>query len=82
MQYLGWWHSYNTAVSAALRMPKYRTKAKEIAVSRGLVGQRRRKGGKEEEEGILRTIVEENLDITYVQYTIYMEFTFTDHIWK
>ncbi len=24
IQYLGWWHSYNTAVTAALRMPRYK----------------------------------------------------------
>lgn len=23
VQYLGWWHSYHTAVTAALRMPRY-----------------------------------------------------------
>ncbi len=24
IQYLGWWHSYNTAITAALRMPRYK----------------------------------------------------------
>ena len=58
-------------MNAALKMPKYRTRAKEIAVSRGLIageGGRRRRGkeGKAEEEAILKTIIEENLNITYV----------------
>lgn len=66
MQYLGWWHSYQTALSAALKMPRYRSKAKEMAMARGLLGGRRRTGreGKEEEEAILREIVEENLNVT------------------
>lgn len=43
MQYIGWHHSYNTALNAALRMPMYRSKAKDIARERGLLD-RKRKG--------------------------------------
>lgn len=53
------------AVSAALRMPQYRARAKELATSRGLLrGKRRGTEAKAEDEAILRSIVEENLDIT------------------
>ena len=43
VQYIGWRHSYNTALSAALRMPQYRSRAKTIATQRGLLD-RKRKG--------------------------------------
>jgi len=33
---MAWWHSYNSAVTFALQMPKYRTRAKEIAKELGL----------------------------------------------
>ena len=33
---MAWWHSYNSAVTFALQMPKYRTKAKEIAREKGI----------------------------------------------
>ena len=42
-QYIGWSHSYNAALSAALRMPHYRTRAKGIARERGLLD-RKKKG--------------------------------------
>lgn len=47
-------------------MTQYRGRAKELAQSRGLLGNRRKSGkeGKAEEEAILRDIVEENLDVT------------------
>jgi DnaJ family protein C protein 25 len=67
IQYIGWHHSYNTALNAALRMPMYRSKAKDIARERGLLD-RKRKGVlkeelKAEEENTLRSILEENIDI-------------------
>jgi DnaJ family protein C protein 25 len=43
VQYIGWSHSYNAALSAALRMPHYRTRAKGIARERGLLD-RKKKG--------------------------------------
>jgi hypothetical protein len=47
-------------------MPQYRSRAKELAISRGLLGGKRRGGreAKEEEEAVLRTVVEENLNVT------------------
>ena len=47
-------------------MPQYRARAKELALSRGLLGGKRRGGreAKEEDEAILRGIVEENLNVT------------------
>lgn len=74
IQYISWWHSYQSAVHAALYMPKYRLRAKEMALSRGLIvdGGRKKRGGKEakaeakaEEDAILKSIVEENLNITW-----------------
>ena len=65
-QYLGWWHSYNTALNAALKMSKYRFQAKELAISRGLIageGNRKRRVGKAEEEAIIRSILGENLNV-------------------
>lgn len=75
MQYLSWWNSYRVAIDAALRMPQYRVRAKNIAQSRGLIAEdgnnRKKRGGgkdakewKAEEEAIIRSIVEENLNIT------------------
>ena len=60
------------AVDAAMRMPQYRMKAKEMALDRGLLtgdeGSRKKRGGakewKAEEEAIIRSIVEENLNVT------------------
>ena len=61
---------YNNAIKAALRMPSYRQKAKDIARERGLLSDRikRRKDtskeeAKAEEEEILRKIIEENLNV-------------------
>ena len=62
-------------MDAALKMPKYRIVAKDMALSRGLLegGGRKKKGGggggggkeaREEEEAILRSIIEDNLNIT------------------
>ncbi|CAI8050634.1 DnaJ homolog subfamily C member 25 [Geodia barretti] len=67
VQYIGWSHSYNAALSAALRMPHYRTRAKGIARERGLLD-RKKKGVlkedlKAEEEATLRSILEENIDV-------------------
>ena len=43
LQYLAWWHSYSSAITFALQMPKYRTKAKEIARERGLLDDHKKK---------------------------------------
>ena len=37
IQYLGWWHSYDRAIKAALVMPQYRTRAKQIAEKKRLL---------------------------------------------
>jgi len=60
------------AVDAAMRMPQYRVRAKDMALAKGLLtgdeGNRKKRGGakewKAEEEAIIRGIVEENLNVT------------------
>ncbi|XP_028394016.1 dnaJ homolog subfamily C member 25 homolog [Dendronephthya gigantea] len=68
LQYLHGWQRYNEAVSYALREPKYRNKAMNIALQEGLLnGVKKKKRPKdevkEEEENILRSVVERNVDI-------------------
>lgn len=70
IQYLGWWHSYNRAIKAALLMPQYRTRAKQIAEERRLLPLEKSKTKKvpkevvkNEEEAILWSILEDNLNI-------------------
>ncbi|CAB4021787.1 dnaJ homolog subfamily C member 25 homolog [Paramuricea clavata] len=68
LQYLHGWQRYNEAVSYALREPKYRNKAMGIALQEGLLNglkkkKRPKEEVKEEEENILRSVVERNVDI-------------------
>ncbi|KAL5480022.1 hypothetical protein EMCRGX_G023636 [Ephydatia muelleri] len=68
IQYISWMHSYNYAISAALRMPQYRMKAKNLATEQGLLTGEKKKGVSKEEqkasdEAILRSILEQNLSI-------------------
>ena len=59
VQYIGWHHSYNTALNAALRMPMYRSKAKDIARERGLLDRKRK--------GVLKVS-----SLKSIPYTLYM----------
>lgn len=69
LQYLHGWSRYNDAVNYALNMPKYRNKAMQRAKEEGLLNKQKKRGKrskeevKEEEEAILRKVVEESLDI-------------------
>lgn len=68
IQYISWMHSYNYAISAALRMPQYRMKAKSLATEKGLLSGERKKGVSKEDqkandEAVLRSILEQNLSI-------------------
>ena len=62
--------NYNAAISYLVMVPKYRIQAQEIARQEGLLGSETSKKGrgrkavsKQEEEAILRQIVEQKLDI-------------------
>jgi len=68
LQYLHGWSRYNEAVKYALTMPKYRNKAMQRAREEGLLnnlkkGKKTKEELKEEEESILREVVENSLDI-------------------
>ncbi|XP_071956689.1 dnaJ homolog subfamily C member 25-like [Antedon mediterranea] len=69
IQYYVWWARYNEAISQIMMVPKYRLKAMEMASSQGLLSKQKKKDKrtkeeiKEEENEILRKIVEENADI-------------------
>ncbi|CAF0876177.1 unnamed protein product [Adineta steineri] len=73
IQYYSQYSNYNTAINYLVTMPKYRIQAQEIARQEGLLGSpggesskknRGRKAiSKQEEEAILRQIVEQKLDI-------------------
>ncbi|KAM7451741.1 DnaJ subfamily C member 25 [Porites harrisoni] len=68
LQYLHGWSRYNEAVKYALTMPKYRNKAMQRAREEGLLnnlkkGKKSKEEIKEEEESILREVVENSLDI-------------------
>jgi len=69
-QYLSWMTSYNTAINYMVHNSKYRLAAKEEAKSRGLwVDKKKQKRLKtkeelkQEEEDLLRSIIEEKMDI-------------------
>nr|XP_039273249.1 dnaJ homolog subfamily C member 25-like [Styela clava] len=72
-QYISWMTSYNTALNYMLHNTKYRNMAKEEAKSRGLIleksAQRKKdkfktqEEKKEDENAILRKVIEENADI-------------------
>ncbi len=60
--------NYNAAINYLVTVPKYRIQAQDIARRGGLLGDsskknRGKKMNKQEEEAILKQIVEENLDI-------------------
>jgi len=60
--------NYNTAINYLVTVPKYRIQAQEIARQEGLLvdstkKNRGKKMNKQEEEAILRQIVEQKLDI-------------------
>ncbi len=61
--------NYNTAINYFVTIPKYRIQAQEIARQEGLLGESSKKNRgrkaitKQEEENILRQIVEQKLDI-------------------
>ncbi|EDO35598.1 predicted protein [Nematostella vectensis] len=67
--YLHGWSRYNEAVQYALSVPKYRNKAIQKAHEDGLLNGLRKRGKrskeemKEEEESILRSVVESSLEI-------------------
>lgn len=68
LQYLHGWSRYNEAVKYALTMPRYRNKAMQRAREEGLLthlkkGKRSKEELREEEESILRGVVENSLDI-------------------
>ncbi|CAH3030973.1 unnamed protein product [Pocillopora meandrina] len=68
LQYLHGWSRYNEAVKYALTMPKYRNKAMQRAREEGLLnnlkkGKKSKEEFREEEESILRGVVENSLDI-------------------
>ncbi|XP_074617015.1 dnaJ homolog subfamily C member 25 homolog [Acropora palmata] len=68
LQYLHGWSRYNEAVKYALTMPRYRNKAMQRAKEEGLLnhlkkGKKSKEELKEEEESILREVVESSLDI-------------------
>lgn len=68
LQYLHGWSRYNEAVKYALTMPKFRNKAMQRAREEGLLnrlkkGKKSKEELKEEEETILRGVVENSLDI-------------------
>ncbi|XP_068710073.1 dnaJ homolog subfamily C member 25 homolog [Montipora foliosa] len=68
LQYLHGWSRYHEAVKYALSMPKYRNKAMQRAREEGLLnnvkkGKKSKEELKEEEESILREVVENSLDI-------------------
>ena len=51
-QYISWMHSYNYAISAALRMPQYRMKAKNLATEQGLLTGEKKKGVSKVQRGV------------------------------
>lgn len=67
--YSSQYSNYNAAIAYFVTVPKYRLQAQEIARQEGLLGESSRKGrgrkavSKQEEEAILRQIVEQKLDI-------------------
>ncbi len=71
-QYWAAWQNYNTAISYLVTVPKYRLQAQDIARQQGLLDYKRKRDRtktkeeiKEEEENVLKRIVEEKMDIRY-----------------
>ncbi|XP_070565038.1 dnaJ homolog subfamily C member 25 homolog [Ptychodera flava] len=69
VQYFSWWTRYNAAIKYLITVPKYRLKAQEIAQQDGLLDKGKKRGRKskeelkDEEEAVIRKIIEENMDI-------------------
>jgi DnaJ homolog subfamily C member 25 len=68
-EYSSQYSNYHDAINYFITVPKYRIQAQEIARQEGLLGESPRKGrgrkaiSKQEEEAILRLIVEQKMDI-------------------
>uniref|UniRef100_A0A915I3Y1 J domain-containing protein n=1 Tax=Romanomermis culicivorax TaxID=13658 RepID=A0A915I3Y1_ROMCU len=73
-KYISAWQKYREAITYLFTQPKYRIKASEIAKERGLLplkentrkGKRRqvdKQEAKEEEDAIIKAIIEENIDM-------------------
>ncbi|XP_018331449.1 dnaJ homolog subfamily C member 25 homolog [Agrilus planipennis] len=80
IQYYSAWQRYETAIKYFVSLPKYRNRALDIAQQKGILqnAQKKSKGKnkaeqKEEMELVIRTIIEENMDIkgAYAKPTIY-----------
>ncbi|XP_038052893.1 dnaJ homolog subfamily C member 25-like [Patiria miniata] len=69
IQYFSWWSRYKSAIDYLASSPKYRIRALDQARKEGLFDTGKRKGKKskeelkEEEDKIVRSIIEENADI-------------------
>ncbi|XP_065175057.1 dnaJ homolog subfamily C member 25 homolog [Sycon ciliatum] len=68
LQYLNGWQRYNEAIKYALVTPQYRNKAKQRATEQGLLdnirkGKKSKDEIRQDEEAVLRKVVEESLDI-------------------
>lgn len=69
-QYWGAYNNYKSAISYLVTLPKYRLQAMEIAKEQGLLNQKKKKDRtktkeeiREEEENMLRKVIEEKMDI-------------------
>lgn len=82
IQYYSAWQRYETAIKYFMTVPKYRNRALEIAQQQGFIsqdsGNRKVKGKskselKEEQEAIIRMVIEEKMDIkgAYAKPTYY-----------
>ncbi|XP_014663834.1 PREDICTED: dnaJ homolog subfamily C member 25 homolog [Priapulus caudatus] len=79
IQYLSAWNKYNAAINYLVTVPKYRIRASEIAKEEGLFDQlkkqkrRPKEEVKQEEEAIIKRVVEGNMDIKggYARPSIY-----------
>ncbi|CAN8004045.1 unnamed protein product [Ixodes hexagonus] len=69
VQYYGAWHRYRTAIDHLVTVPKYRLRAVEIARAEGFYNssrkrdRRRKEELRDEEESVLKRILEEQVDI-------------------
>ncbi|XP_041366024.1 dnaJ homolog subfamily C member 25 homolog [Gigantopelta aegis] len=81
LQYLGAWNNYKSAIDYLCKETKYRSKAMDIAKREGMLNKKKDKRSKaeirEEEEAVIRKIIEENLDIRGG----YSKPSYTDVLW-
>ncbi|XP_033638756.1 dnaJ homolog subfamily C member 25-like [Asterias rubens] len=69
IQYFSWWSRYKSAINYLAMSPKYRIRAIDQAKKEGRLDANKKKGKrskeelKEEEDKVVRTIIEENADI-------------------